>query len=182
MTGPIRISGFGFRVSDFAFAGLTALALATAGCAGYRLGPVLKADYHSVAVPMLRNATHQPQLEAQITNGIIKRLHQDGTLDVVARANADVVVLGRITRYRRTTLRSLREDTGTPREYRIEITARIEFRDRRTGQAVLPVTELTGQADTFIGTDLQGADQQAIPLAADDLARQVVALLVESWE
>jgi glycosyltransferase involved in cell wall biosynthesis len=70
------------------------VALLTAGCAGYRLGPTLSADYKSVAVVMFKNKTLKPQLEAQITNGIIKRLQADGTLRVDSEANADIVVTG----------------------------------------------------------------------------------------
>lgn len=163
-------------------AGLTTLCAAlTAGCAGYRLGAVSKMDYHSIAVPMFHNKTLTPQLEAQVTNGTIKRLQADGTLEVRSEADADVLLTGEIIRYRRSPLRSLRDETGTPREYRITIEAQIEARDRVTGRAVLKPTTVSGSAETFIGSDLQSAELQALPLVADDLAKRVVSLLVENW-
>jgi hypothetical protein len=152
-----------------------------AGCAGYRLGPTLGAQYRSVAVPMFRNKTLKPQLEAQVTNGIIKRFQADGTLRVDSIANADVVLTGEIVRYRRHELRSRRTETGTPREYRVSIDAKIEARDRVTGKVLLASTTVTGSADTFIGDDLQSAEEQVLPLIADDLAKQVVTLLAEKW-
>lgn len=155
--------------------------LVCAGCMGYHLGPVLKADYRSVAVVMFKNKTLKPQLEAQITNGIIKRLQADGTLRVESRENADIVVTGQILRYGRSALRALRIEASAAREFRISIEAQIEARDRVTGKVVLNPTTITGAADTFIGTDLQSAEEQALPLIADDLARQAVSLLVESW-
>ena len=155
-------------------------ALAT-GCMGYRVGPVLKADYRSVAVPMFRNKTYKPQLEAQITNGIIKRLQADGTLSVDSVAKADVVVTGEITRYNHLELRLAQQDTKVPREYRLVITVHVEARTRRTGKVVLNPPDVSGSADMFIGSDLQSAEYQALPLVADDVARQVVGLLVESW-
>ena len=151
------------------------------GCMGYHLGPVLKADYKSVAIPMFKNKTLKPQLEAQVTNGIIKRLQSDGTLRVEPKESADIIVTGQILRYRRSTLRALRTEAATPREFRISIDAQVEARDRVTGKVVLQPTVVTGSADTFIGDDLQSAQEQALPLIADDLARQVVSLLVESW-
>jgi hypothetical protein len=160
---------------------LLAVALAVAGCAGYRLGPTLGAEYRSVAVPMFRNKTYKPQLEAQITNSIIKRFQADGTLRVESVADADIILTGEITDYRRHQLRSARTDTGAPREYRVSIDAKIEARDRVTGKLVLAPTVVTGSADTFIGADLQSAEQQALPLIADDLAKQVVTLLAEKW-
>lgn len=151
------------------------------GCVGYRLGPVLKADYKSVAVPMFRNKTLHPQLEAQITNAIIKRLQADGTLRVESQPNADIVVTGVIVKFDRDELRSVREDTGVAREYRINITAEIEARDTRTGKLVIEKTTVTGRGETFIGSDLQSAELQVLPLVADDMARQVVGMLTESW-
>ena len=148
---------------------------------GYHVGSVLKANYRSVAVPMFKNKTLKPQLEAQVTNGIIRRLQSDGTLRVDSVDNADIVVAGEIVDYRRTRLRSLQTEASTPREFRIYIDARVEAHDRVTGKVVLPPTIVTGTADTFIGNDLQSAEFQALPLIADDLARQVVSLLVESW-
>jgi len=152
-----------------------------AGCMGYRVGPVLHADYKSVAVPMFKNRTLRPQLEAQITNAIIKALQADGTLRIESTDDADVVVTGAIVDHERIELRSARTDTDVAREYRIAITAEIEARNRRTGQMVVKSTRIKGQADTFIGSDLQSSELQALPLVADDLARQVVSLLVESW-
>jgi hypothetical protein len=152
-----------------------------AGCAGYHVGPVLHADYKSVAVPMFKNKSLHPQLEAQITNAIIKRLQADGTLRVESQDDADVVVSGTVVGYDRRFLRSSRDNTNVAREYRIIITAEIEARNRRTGQVVVKLTTIKGAADTFIGSDLQSAEFQVLPLVADDLARQVVSLLVESW-
>jgi hypothetical protein len=160
---------------------LAAGCLLLPGCAGYRVGPVGKLSYRSVAVPMFKNETHQPQLEAQITNAIIKRFQADGTLRVESEPAAEVVVRGRIIQYGRAALRYVQTDVRTAREYRITITALIEVRNARTGEVVLKPTTLTGNADTFVGSDLQSAEQQVLPLVADDLARQVVNLLAESW-
>jgi hypothetical protein len=159
---------------------LAALMMAS-GCMGYRVGPVHKADYQSVAVPMFQNETLMPQLEAQVTNAIIKRFQSDGMLAVQAPDMADVVVTGRIVTYERMALRSLQLDTGVTREYRIKITAEISARNTRNGNMVFESQKVSGTADTFIGEDQQSAESQALPLVADDLARQVVSLLTERW-
>jgi len=151
------------------------------GCAGYRVGPVGQLAYRSVAVPVFQNDTHQPQLEAPITNALRKRFQADGTLRLEPEPRADVVVRGRITKYGRSALRYVQADVRAVREYRLSITAVIEARVARTGRVVLPPTTLTGEAETFVGSDLQSAEAQAVPLVADDLARQVVGLLAESW-
>ncbi len=160
---------------------LTGLSALVAGCAGYKLGPATNVTYKSVAVPVFRNKTYQPRIENQVTSAIIKRFQMDGTLQVDSVANADVILTGTITQYRRQELRSLHGESGAPREYRLSIDARIEARDRVTGKIVLASTVVTGSADTFIGDDLQSAELQALPLVADDLAMRVVPLLAERW-
>jgi hypothetical protein len=156
-------------------------AFLVAGCAGYRVGPVAQRNFKSIAVPMFRNKTLHPQLEAQIANAIIKGLQLDGSLRIESEPNADVVLDGAVIHYERTALRMLRNDTNVPREYEITITVRVEARDRRTGEVVLKPTEVSGKSDVFIGTDQQSAELQALPLIADDIARKIVGLLVENW-
>ncbi|HVM63047.1 MAG TPA: LptE family protein [Verrucomicrobiae bacterium] len=160
------------------FAVLTAF---VTGCAGYHLGPVTKTSFHSIAVPMFRNDTLRPQLEAQISNAIIRRIQQDGSVQIQPQSRADVILDGTIFRYQRIALRSLETDTGIPREFRIAITVRVEARDRRTGETVLRSTEVEGTSDVFIGEDQTSAEMQALPLVADDIARRVAGLLLESW-
>jgi hypothetical protein len=151
------------------------------GCAGYHVGPVTKTSFHSIAVPMFRNETLHPQLEAQVSNAIIQRLQQDGSLRIESKSPADVVLIGTIFRYDRVALRSLRSETGVPREYRLSIAVRVEARDRRTGETVLKPTEVEGTSDVLIGEDQQSAEDQALPLLADDIGKRVAGLLVESW-
>ena len=158
---------------------LPALLAVGAGC--YHLGPVGQVRYRSVAVPMFKNRTLKPQLEAQVTNAIIKRLHADGTVRVDWEADADVLVTGLITRYDRGILRTQKDDTTVPREYRLSLEVLVQARDRVTGQMIFPPTTLTGHSDAFVGHDLQSAEEQALPLIPDDIARQVVSLLVERW-
>lgn len=162
------------------FALLAGSLLCLTGCA-YHLGSTQPAAYHTVAVPMFKNRTLKPQLQAQVTNAIIKRLQADGSLRVEWEQDAEVVVTGTITRYGHSVQRYERLDTAKPREYRLELEAVVEAHDRTTGKILLPPTTLTGKADAFIGFDLQSAEQQALPLMAEDLARQVVSLLVERW-
>lgn len=160
---------------------LIATALFASGCLGYRVGPVHKSNYRSVAVPMFQNETLMPQLEAQVTNAVIKRFQSDGMLEIRATDHADVVVTGSIVNYERVALRSLKLDTGTTREYRVRITAEISAKESGSGKPVIEKQKFVGTAETFIGEDQQSAEFQALPLVADDLARQIVHALTEAW-
>jgi outer membrane lipopolysaccharide assembly protein LptE/RlpB len=154
--------------------------LLVTGCAGYHLGSTQELPYQSVAVPMFKNMTLLPQLEAQVSNAIIKRFQSDGTLKVRSVADADVVLSGVIQKYKRRSVRTLQNNTGSPREYKLTITVRLEARNR-AGQFVFEPVTVEGSAETFIGDDLQTSEAQALPLIADDLAKRVVTLLTERW-
>jgi lipopolysaccharide assembly LptE-like protein len=171
----------GRRVHVIPAAPLLLLSSFLFGCAGYHVGPVTKTSFHSIAVPMFRNQTLIPQLEAQISNAVIQRLQQDGSVQIESRSRADAILTGTVLRYDRVALRSLRTNTDIPREFRISITVRVEARDRRTGETVLKSTEVVGTSDVLIGEDQQSAEYQALPLVADDIAKRVAGLLVESW-
>jgi hypothetical protein len=151
------------------------------GCAGYHIGPVTKTSFHSIAVPMFRNETLIPQLEAQISNAVIQRLQEDGSVRIEPRSQADAILTGTVVSYTRTPLRVARTDVSVPVEFLISITVRVEARDRRTGETLLKPTDVEGKADVFIGEDQQSAELQALPLVADDIAKRVANLLVESW-
>lgn len=161
---------------------LSVLVLAmTVGCAGYKLGPAGKTDYHSVAVKMFKNRTYQPQLEAQVSNAIIKRFQHDATLSIRSTEDADIILAGEIIEYRRHLLRGDRYDTTVPSEFRLLIEVRVRAYNRATGVEVLSPTTFTGQTDTFIGADQQSAEKQALPLIANDLAKKIVSRLAEPW-
>lgn len=157
------------------------VAVLLSGCLGYRVGAVGERRYQSIAVPMFRNKTVTPQVEPRITNAIIKRLQADGTLLVQSRATADAVLFGTVTKYDRMLIRGATTDTGVPREYRLVMTVVVEVLDQRSGEHILKPTTIEGTAEAFIGTDLQSADDQALPLLADDIARQVAGLLTDNW-
>ena len=114
-----------------------------------------------------------PQLESQVSNAIIKQFQTDGTLRVVSVADADIVLSGEITEYFRREVRSMRQDSAVPREYQITITTKVQALDRRTGDVILKPTIVKGMSATFIGNDLQTAEQQVLPLVAEDIGRQV---------
>jgi hypothetical protein len=155
--------------------------LSQAGCAGYKLGATAPAGFTSIAVPMFRNNTLVPQMEGQITGAVIRYFQTDGGLRIERSEDADVVLTGQITRYSRSAMRFERGDSNTPREYRIHVTVKVQATDRRTGAVVLKSTNVTGQADVFVGSDQQSAEMQVLPLVAEDIAKQVVALIAEPW-
>jgi len=154
-----------------------------AGCAGYRLGPVngQPAGSRSLQINPIANQTLEPRLAEALTAALRKHLQRDATYRLATHNDGDIIVTGVITRYDRKELSFLAADVLTVKDYRIGLTAQIMARERTSGRVVLD-QPVTGQTLLRVGTDLASAERQALPLLAEDLAKNVIALLAEgSW-
>jgi len=161
------------------------MALLLAGCAGYRLGPVnpdaQTGGGESIEVLPFNNQTLQPRLGSALTQALREQLQTDGTYHLATRGPGDVVVTGVITRYDRKGLSFLNADVATPQDYRVTLTAHITARTRATGRVLLD-KEVKGDTLVHVGGDLADAERQALPLLAQDLARNITELLTEgAW-
>jgi lipopolysaccharide assembly LptE-like protein len=160
---------------------LGAACVAMTGCAGYKLGPTngMPAGSRSVQVNIFQNKVlEEPRLGEAVTSALRKQLQQDGTFKLDTGNEGDVVVTGTIVRYRRAGLSYQPQDILTPRDYRLGVVALVNARDRTSGKTLLNRT-VQGHTTVRIGNDLTTAERQSMPLAAEDLARNITALLVD---
>ncbi len=165
--------------------GVTAVVLAAAlcGCAGYRLGPSngLTAGAKSVQIEPFANQTLEPRLGDAVTSAMRKEVQRDGTYHLATHDPGDVVLSGVVTRYTRFEMSFLPNDVLTVKDYRVTMTAQVTAWDRATGK-VLFDRPVTGATLVRVGSDLTSAERQALPLLADDLAKNVTSLLADgSW-
>jgi Lipopolysaccharide-assembly len=157
--------------------------LLAVGCAGYRLGPAngIHAGEKSVQIAVFSNQTMEPRLGDAVTTALRRELQRDGTFRLATHSGADVAVTGVLTGYSRQELSFVPNDVLTVRDFRVNLTAQVTARETATGKVIFdrPVT-----AYTFVraGNDLTSAERQGMPLLADDLAKNITALLVDgNW-
>jgi hypothetical protein len=167
------------------FLATSVVALLLAGCAGYHLGPVnpdaRAGGVESIEVLPFNNQTLQPRLGSALTQALREQLQTDGTYHLATRGPGDVVVTGVITSYSREGLSFLSADVATPQDYRVDVTAHITVRERATGRVLLD-KDVKGDTLVHVGSDLADAERQALPLLAQDLARNITELLTEgAW-
>ncbi|MBI4327009.1 MAG: hypothetical protein HY674_17350, partial [Chloroflexi bacterium] len=105
-------------------------------------------------------------------------LQQDGTYRLNTRGDGDIVVKGVITGFYRSPLSFQPADILTVRDYSVAMTVKVTATERSTG-AVLLDQEVAGRSTVRAGADLASAERQAVPLLAEDLAKNVTALLVD---
>lgn len=169
---------------------LMALAgLVLSGCAGYHVGPIKPtrmAKVSTVAVSSFKNDTLLPRVEVLLATALIKQFQLDGTYKIVRENDADAIIHGHLEQVIRTPARSVRGNVLLTREYILTLRCSYEVTDRATG-AVLDRRSVIGRTTMFIsGTstiaaDLTQDERQALPLAAEDLAKNIVSHLSEGW-
>lgn len=162
--------------------GVGVLSLFVGGC-GYRVGTTngQASGSRSIQIAPFQNKTIEPRLVEAVSFAFRKQLQQDGTYKLDTHNEGDVIVHGTIVSYDRRGISYQSRDALTPRDYRLTITAHITARERTSGKVLLD-RPVTGHSDIRIGTDLSSAERQALPLVAEDLARNATALLVDgTW-
>jgi hypothetical protein len=149
------------------------------GCA-YHLGPTNgeSAGAKSIRLNPFSNQTMAPRLGDAVTTAMRRNLQRDGTYRVSTHGDADIVVVGVLTRYDRHELSFEPKDVLTVSDYRVSVTAQVTARDTGSGKVILDQL-VTGYTLIRVGNDLTSAERQAMPLLADDLAKNVTALLVD---
>jgi hypothetical protein len=151
------------------------------GC--YTLGPVTATfmkGVHSISVPIFDNKSFEPQVQALVTSAFIKDLQTDGTYPITGEDQADAIVHGTITDVIRTQTKAVVGDVLASAAFQITLKIHIQVLRGGTG-LVLADKDFSGQAYFFVGSDLPTQERQAIPVAAQDCAKQVTAFLTEGF-
>jgi hypothetical protein len=159
------------------------LAFLLSGCAGYHLGPATPAylrQIHSIAVPTFRNVTLTPRIEVLVTGTVIKQFQQDGTFRIANEENADAILKGEIVAVGRSPARSVRGNVLATTEFNLALRVRYTLTGR-DGKPLAGPLEAGGATSFFVGDDVNTDERQALPLAAEELAKHLVSQLSEGW-
>ena len=153
------------------------------GCAGYKLGPSNgeTAGARSVEFRPFSDQTLEPRLLEPVAQSLRKGIQRDGTYRLATRDSGDIVVTGTLTHYSRSPLTFQPRDVFTTRDYEVRLAAQVKAVESSSGR-VLFEREVTGRIPIRSAPDLNSAERQAAPLLADELARNILSLLVDgSW-
>ena len=164
-------------------------ALLFASCAGYKIGPVkpkMMADIHKIAVLTFRNDTLEPRVEVDMATTLINQFQQDGTYQIVDSKDADAILESTLDSIQRHPARTVRGNVLQTQEFILTVRGRFTLKKRDTA-AVMDTRTVTGQTSFYVtGTgnvaaDVNQDERQAIPLAAQDMAVQLVSQYSEGW-
>ena len=159
-----------------------ALALVTAGCS-YSPSPALFPPHlKTLAVPVLRNGTVEPNLEQEVTEAIVNRFVQDNKLKVVAEGEADLVLTGTVIKYVNAVFGfNAREQA---QEYQVAVTVAITARDRVKNREMWRDDNLVRTTNYFVVSTPGQETQDQFTARRDAITKIADAVLgktVEGW-
>jgi len=150
------------------------------GCLGYKLGSSLPPDIQSIFVPTFVNKSKEPLIEVKATNATIAEFQMDGTLRIVGKDQADVILECTLTSVSLDPLRYSRTDRRKPNEYRLTLNASFVLK-RAESDEIIGQNTAVGES-TFIFTgNLASSKRNAMPAASEDMAKRIVEKIVEIW-
>lgn len=175
------------------------LCIAAEGC-GYTVGSSLDEKFQTIHVAAFTNESREYDLQAPLTNAVIRKFLNDTRLRVVPRARADLVMEGAILNYELRGLTFDRNDDAT--QYLTMMTTRVRVIDNDTGLVLwedpaltsessflsrtgsTPSDRLRGNTQTFLPSvrSFQTAEEnQAASEVLDQIATNIFFRTVEPW-
>ena len=155
--------------------------LALSGCMGYQLGGAAPKGIETVYVNPIINTTTEPAMELQVAKALRERIQFDGRLKLVnTPEEADAVIDVELKKYALSAI-AYRADLKTAaKEYRIRITGSATLKERSSGK-IRSSSETYGEAVFEFDSDLTTSKRDALPRAAQELAKFTVDDLIEQW-
>ncbi|MFZ4484391.1 MAG: LPS assembly lipoprotein LptE [Chthoniobacterales bacterium] len=160
---------------------LVACAALLAGC--YTLGdarPRVMEGITTISVPVSRNNTLEPNVEALLADTIVKKIQTDGTYSIARGDGADAVLNTTLTSVNRAPARSVQGNVLATSEFLLFTTVSFELLEQAGGRTVMS-GQVTGQTSFFVTGDLQTDESQALPLAFSDAAVKLTSRLSEGF-
>lgn len=136
--------------------GALALAALVLGC-GYTTKSSLGEEYQTIAVYAFQNLSKEYDLQAPLTNAIIRKFVTDARLDVVDAERADLLLEGVILDYRLKGLTYDQNDEVT--QYLCVVTAGARVTDTKTSEILWQDRYLAGECSFYTRASGQSSDR-----------------------
>jgi len=132
------------------------LAASVLGC-GYTSRSSLDPKYRTVAVSAFQNYSKEYDLQAALTNAVIRKFVADGRLEVVKPGNADLLLEGVILGYSLKGLTYDERDEVT--QFLCVINAGARMTDQKTGEILWQDEHLAGETSFYTRASGQSSDR-----------------------
>ena len=158
----------------------TVLFFAT-GCSSYKFRSSVPEELRTLAVPVFENDSGFPEIDALVTQYVLREFQREGTFKISALDNASLKLLGKLINSDIQSLSRDRNYGSRTSEYRYKLVAEITVVERGTGKLIIDDMQI--KADTTFSTrgDMLTGLQDAQPRIAKELARSITDAVLAHW-
>ncbi|MCC6144941.1 MAG: LptE family protein, partial [Candidatus Hydrogenedentes bacterium] len=130
---------------------------AVAGGCGYSTQSTLDPKYQSIFVSAFYDQSKEYDLQAPLTNAVIRKFLTDGRLDVVKQDEADLLLEGSILDYKLNGLTYDQDDNVT--QFIVVVTAAVRLTDSATGEILWQTPLMAGETTYYTRAAGQSSDR-----------------------
>ncbi len=161
---------------------ITALSLLIgAGCSNYRLRSPVPEELRTIAVPVFENASGFPEVDAIVTQEVLREFQREGTFKLARLDNASLKLLGKLESSKTQPINYDRNFGSRTSEYRFELIARITLVERSSGKLLIDDMPVKANTTFLTRGDMLTGLQDSQPRVARDLARAIADAVLAYW-
>ena len=155
--------------------------LAAAGCSTYTFRSHVPEELRTIAVPVFENASGYPEIDAVVTQYVLREFQREGTFKISPLDSASLKLLGKLVK---TDLQSLNYDRNygsRTSEYRYSLVAEITLVERGSGKLLIDAMPVKANTTFLTHGDMLTGMQDAYPRIAKELARAITDAVLAQW-
>jgi hypothetical protein len=160
---------------------LTTALLFAAGCSTYRFGSSVPEELRTIAVPVFENASGFPEIDATVTQYVLRELQREGTFKISSMDSASLKLLGKLVKSELLPINFDRNYSSRSSEYRYAIVAEITLVERGTGKLLISALPVKANTTFLTHGDMLTGLQDAYPRIAKELSRAIVDAVLAQW-
>ena len=157
------------------------LCVVLCSCANYKMGSTPKGagfeDIRILYVPTAVNETDETAVPGPVTNAILQEIDRDGTFRHARKDEADAILEVTVKKIERSPIQQSVEQYLTTLQYQLTLTIEDRVYSMKDKKEVIGKTTISGYTTFFVQGDQTESQRQALPLAAQSAAQNLVTSL-----
>ncbi|WP_438483477.1 LPS assembly lipoprotein LptE [Oleiharenicola lentus] len=159
-----------------------ALCFALSGCAGYQLGTGSTPQFSTLFIAPVKSEALIPQAQVLVTTQLREAIIRDSRVKLVdSPDSADATLHISLIGYDRAIAVARSDDTGLARRFDVSLRAQATLTDNRTKKDYFLQRPLLAKRGVFTDSGLVPSEYQAMPLLAEQLAKETVHAVLDTW-
>jgi len=150
-------------------------------CANYQMGSTPKGaglqDIRILYVPTAINETDETAVPGPVTNAILQEIDRDGTFRHARKDESDAILEVTVKKIERSPIQQSVEQYLTTLQYQLTLTLEYRVYSMKDKKEVIGKTLVSGYTTFFVQGDQTESQRQALPLAAQNAAQNLVSSL-----